>query len=136
MKFDSKDLMNAMGLCVGDKFIVKDNDAFEGIWEVVHEKVYHDQIMCKGEGCTYQLEQFIDEEIDLFPRYKMTEDEKAIVRSVNRYIGVIGRYKNSEALYVSKENEENSKELPIYDGLFAFIKPGKYVSLEELKRCL
>lgn len=66
-----------MGLKVGDRFIVNDNDAFEGTWEVVHDKVYDDKILCKSKMCTYQLVDFVDEDISILQVEKkpMTRQE-------------------------------------------------------------
>ena len=145
MKFTSKDLMNAMGLKVGDKFIVKDNDAFNEdaavsyIWEVCQDDIFSGEIYCRSDSCSYQLFNFIEEEIAILPRYTLTNAEKEVLKNIP------GEY---ESIYRCKESTWGKGGILLigklvgcgerfpFDHLFKFIEDGDEVLISELRKCL
>ena len=104
MKFNSKDLMKAMGLKVGDKFVVNDNDAFEGIWEVVHETIRRDEILCKNGKCVYQLYHFVEEDISVL------QDNRTSKRTKEEYQEALDKIVSCMTVFMFECAESNIED--------------------------
>lgn len=142
MKFTSEDLLKAMGLKVGDRIKF---GAFEYKVELYS---YADDESRAGifrhmDNSDYSLDVLVDEEFTLLPpKPTLTEDEKVILRNLNKRYKYINREEYG-GLRVSETKPIYSKSMKeyyysgfdtfIYDNLFQFIKWGdEPYSIEEL----
>ena len=73
MKFTSEDLMKAMGLNVGDKIIVNENE--KPSYEVIKEQNIH-KLKSIHFGTTYPLSYLINMNFEILPRPKRVGDLK------------------------------------------------------------
>jgi hypothetical protein len=126
--FTNNDLAKAMGLEVGDEFIVKNNDAFRGKWKVVFDNIHEEgEIKAKSYMCVYQMYHFIGEEIEkLEPQPQLTEQEITILKG-RLAEGCKTIYR--DGLYIGFDDFITTDYV---DTLFQFIKSGEEYSIEEL----
>ena len=131
MKFTSADLLNAMGLKVGDKIKTKHNSELEVIYDSVHcvyllaepQKEYEFRSVRSIESLTN-----VDFEI-LVQKQKLSDAERAILENLPKVLKYILREENliiTEELPYMKNGYLNingvSESLSIYNHLFKFIK--------------
>ena len=133
-KFTSKDLMNAMGLKVGDKILF----GSETTYEIICNELFDANILSLRDINTekhYELSDVVDCYYTILPRYTLTEDEKAIVRCLIDYgCGYIKRTKYN-SLVVGDKTVFHDTINP-FNHQFDFLKQGDEVSLDELRKCL
>jgi len=143
-KFTSKDLMNAMGLKVGNKIEMSD---FHGdIYEVIDkvrkytindiEKEITDYWLryTKNEKILLPITVLLDADFTILPRYTLTEDEKAIVRHIGKNFNWLCR--DMYVLYLKYNGIKEQYVLPLNNDLFQFVSISTPVSIDELRKCL
>ena len=136
MKFTSEDLLKAMGLKVGQKVYVRKH-----IYEIIDAYgLYRDN------GVSYEsipLYDIFNEKYEIIqPKPTLTEDEKVILRNLNKRYKYINREEygglrvsETKPIYSKsmKEYYYNGFDTFIYDNLFKFIKwEDEPYSIEEL----
>lgn len=150
MKFTSYDLMNAMGLKLGDKIRV---------YKKEHKIILnpHSNIIdayCEEVNSSTPLYIFVDEEIEIIqPKPTLTEDEESKLKGLDKKWKWIARseWEHNLALYTEKpirsfpshdeihderewkiEKGSEYTEIRQYNHLFQFIKPMECYSVKEL----
>jgi len=137
-KFTSKQLMEAMGLKVGDKIEVFCGKKIINVGEVFTEK---DEAYLRdcGDGHTIHITYILGTEYKILPRYTLTEDEKAIVRNIPKRFTSIKLRCGLQDILISRRDKDGCvsefTSLPFYE-LFEFLKNEVEVSLDELRKCL
>ena len=139
MKFTSEDLLKAMGLKVGDRVIFKYNT-----YEVLGGSYYDCLRRTNGVASEFlSLVCLFNENFEIIPpKPTLTEDEKVILRNLNKRYKYINREEYG-GLRVSETKPIYSKSMKeyyysgfdtfIYDNLFQFIKwEDEPYSIEEL----
>jgi hypothetical protein len=123
--------MEAMGLKVGDRVeFMRGNKTIGVVFTKIDEAYLRD---C-NDDCTVHITYILGTEYTILPRYTLTEDEKAIVRSItNNGFEIIKKCGGN--LYLGCDDYDRVFEFP-FDNLFKFIKVGENVSIDELRECL
>lgn len=123
MKFTSEDLMKAMGLQVGDKFIVNENE--KPSYEVIKEQNIH-KFKSIHLGTTYPLSYLINMTYEILPKPKRFGDLKCEEVDFNcnecpiRAICLLNKKSDERTLYAELELwNEYAKDQEIYDLLKA-----------------
>lgn len=139
-RFTQEDLLNAMGLKVGDTVSVDDKyeDLFVGVVEVHKDS---GSIGIRSEETFLRLSEIIrngyEYSVITPPKYTLTETEKHIVLAIDENIELLHR-NNGRLSYCYKDHDINGTpimewvEIPV-SKLFPFIKDNDYVSLDELR---
>ena len=142
MKFTSEDLLKAMGLKVGDRVKL---DRFNAELEIMCTKNGEFILKEKNQifNDTWIISNLMDCEVTIIqPKPTLTEDEKVILRNLNKRYKYINREEYG-GLRVSETKPIYSKSMKeyyysgfdtfIYDNLFQFIKwEDEPYSIEEL----
>lgn len=138
MKMTTKEFLDHLGIEVGKPFMC-DGEMFRV------EKDLGIKSMSNGdterqdwEESYWCLTDFLDKEITPLPKYTLTEDEKAIVRSIPKsFNGICRRTKLQDIMIVGRFNDEIDEytSLPFYT-MFNFLPIDEEVSLDELRKCL
>lgn len=133
MKMTTEQFLSHLGIEVGKPFNVKGYEQWQ--FRVVGDIVYGDvkehtffEFPCDV------LSWLLNKEITPLPKYTLTEDEKAIVRHAPKEADdILNQLDGSGLAFITKNS--SVIDLPLVE-LFKFIQIGKYVSLDELRKCL
>jgi len=81
------------------------------------------------------IKDLLDEEITPLPKYTLTEDEKAIIRSIKdpRY-KALRRTDDWGLVLLEKGGDRTS--FMVFHEMFAFMDKGSEIPLDELRKCL